>query len=630
MSLVGNLEDLSLGDLLQIVSLSQKSGVLVLDSSGGSGQIVFRSGLVHAAGIKGRTPDLRALLIETGLLDGTRFDAIQAAAGGRATVGPELVVEQAGLDPDQVDAAIRKAAEAAIFQMFAWGSGEFSFDARREGELDAPYPVLRGGINPQYLAMEGMRLRDEQARDEPARAAGSDTGPDADLDDELFFGAEPLEVDGDGELELDLLAETAPPVPATAAAAATPMAPQAAPVAAPAPARVAVTEPVAPPVPTAIEPVGAASERAADVVVERVVSQADLEDPSDPTPGEPVLPNRPVVVIEPEMAALEWVKRALEGRFARIHVFQRAEEGLARIRQYLIRGEVPIVLIAPSTPIDPLSGIHGLADFVKRLRAQAARIVVLGLRESTDGRAAAVPAYLDAVVLRPSREKLKPGAAAESAALRERFQSELAAILTRPEGPSEGRSAGRSAATREKPAAPVSSPLAARAAEGEAALAAARSQNEILAILLDVAAVGFARVAVLALRDGEAFPVAGRGIETLEIDPLATTPRLACPVPDTSLLRRVVDAKRSMTGPMQSQADRLLVALFGPIEPRTAYLAPILGPAGAVAVLYADQGGHRRPMPDCAALESLIERACEKLRALAIERTRGEAGSPTS
>lgn len=608
MSLVGNLEDLSLGDLLQIVSLSQKSGVLVLESASGSGQIVFRSGLVHAAGIKGRTRDLRGLLIEAGLLDAARFDAIQAAVGERAIVHPEAVVAQADLDPDRVDAAIRKSAEAAIFEMFAWGAGEFSFDARREGEIESPHPCLRGGINAQYLAMEGMRLRDEQARGEPAPEAG----PEADLDDELFFGAEPLEVDGDGELELDLLAETAPP------AAPTPSAPSA-------PSGVALREI---PAPAAVESTGGADQRAADVVVERVMSQADLEEPTDPTPAEPVLPNRPVVVIEPEMTALEWVKAALEGCFARIHGFQRAEEGLARIRQYLIRGEVPIVLIAPSTPIDPLSGIHGLADFVKRLRAQTARIVVLGLREAGGGRAAATAPHLDGVVLRPSREKLKTGTAADLASIRERFRSEITGILTRPEG--------RSAGGREKPASPpvsapaAASPLVARAVEGEVALAAARSQNEVLALLLDVAAVGFARVAVLALRDGEAFPIAGRGIETLEIDPLATTPRLACPVPDTSLLRRVVDAKRSMTGPMQSQADRLLVALFGPIEPRTAYLAPILGQAGAVAVLYADQGGHRRPMPDPAALESLIERAGEKLRALAIERSRSEAGSSTS
>ncbi|MFO0689290.1 MAG: DUF4388 domain-containing protein [Myxococcota bacterium] len=603
MSLVGNLEDLSLGDLLQIVSLSQKSGVLVLGSSGGAGQIVFRSGLVHAAGIKGRTPDLRNLLISAGLLDAARFDALQAAVGTRAVVRPELVVERAGLDADQVDAAIRKAAEDAIFAMFAWDSGEFSFDARRDGEADEPFPCLRSGINAQYLAMEGMRLRDEQARGAPA--------PKAEVDDELFFGAEPLEVDGDDELELDAAFETGQPSPAR-------------------PAPSAIVSEVAPAFESAPAPAAAAAassqpgQRAAEIVAERVVSLADLREPSELEPSDVASAEtdphgRPVVAIDPDAAALEWVKASLDGRFARVHVFQRAEQGLARIRQYLIRGEVPIVLIAPSTPIDPLSGIHGLADFVKRLRVQAARIVVAGLREASEGRPAAVPPHLDAVLQRPGRDRLRSAAASELAPLRERLLVDLEAILDRPE---RGRPPSRG-----EPVAPVCAPLVARATEAEAALAAARSQNEVLSILLDVAACAFARVAVLALRDGEAFPVAGRGIEALEIDPLASAPRLACPVSDTSLLRRVIDSKQPLTGVFQSQTDRLLVALFGPVEPRTAWLAPILGPAGPAAVLYADQGGHRRPIPDTAALESLIEHAGEALRALAIERARGESGS---
>ena len=42
MSLVGSLEDLGLGDILQIVSLSRKSGLLLLRSDDGEGRIVFR------------------------------------------------------------------------------------------------------------------------------------------------------------------------------------------------------------------------------------------------------------------------------------------------------------------------------------------------------------------------------------------------------------------------------------------------------------------------------------------------------------------------------------------------------------------------------------------------------------
>jgi hypothetical protein len=44
MSLVGNLEELGFGELLQIVILSRKTGVLSLSSSGRDGSVFFRQG----------------------------------------------------------------------------------------------------------------------------------------------------------------------------------------------------------------------------------------------------------------------------------------------------------------------------------------------------------------------------------------------------------------------------------------------------------------------------------------------------------------------------------------------------------------------------------------------------------
>ena len=43
MSLVGNIEDLGLGDILQIVSLSRKSGVLFLTSNDREGKLVLKT-----------------------------------------------------------------------------------------------------------------------------------------------------------------------------------------------------------------------------------------------------------------------------------------------------------------------------------------------------------------------------------------------------------------------------------------------------------------------------------------------------------------------------------------------------------------------------------------------------------
>ena len=462
MSLVGNLEDLSLGDLLQIVSLSQKSGLLSLESTFGAGRIVFRSGLVHAAAVKGQTRDLRGLLAEAGLLEGSRYDAIVAAIGPRHADLPLRIAAEAGLDAEKIDALIRRSAEAAIFTMFAWATGEFSFDALRDGGDPETHASLQRGLNAQYLAMEGMRLRDEATRSKPGEAAD----PEIELSDEVFFGSDALETDADTELDFAADAQSstgsssvAPPTDAFIAADASRTM------------REALVDVLA--------------ARAAEPVEEAVPA------PSAARPGSPAALDadafaRPVVVVEPDAVALEWLKSGIEGDFARVHVFQRAEQGLARIRQYLIRGDVPIVLIALTTPIDPLSGIHGLPDFVRRLRTQAPRIVVVGLRESGEAKAGTVPGYLDGVITRPARQQLRGAALDDDAARPADLAHSLVEIVTRK---SRGNAVDAEGAAADSNGAMTSSP-------GEAAeqtLASARSQNDVFTGLLDAAAALYAR-----------------------------------------------------------------------------------------------------------------------------------------
>lgn len=564
MSLVGNLEDLSLGDLLQIVSLSQKSGVLALESAAGAGRIVFRSGLVHAAGVKGRTPDLRGILVSAGLLDGASFDAALVIVGAKAPELPARLAAHLGLDRAAIEVLLRKTTEAAIFEIFAWEAGNFSFDARGDdGDLDL-YAYLENGLNAQYLAMEGMRLRDEQSRSGPA--------PEIELSDEIFFGSDSLETDSDPDLELE---------PEVVAA--------------------------SPPTPAPLEDRREAVER----VVERAVAHSEstlLEAPSPPTSDD--VPSRPLVVIEPDAVALEWIKSAIEGNFARIHVFQRAELGLARIRQYLIRGEVPFVLIALSAPIDSLSGIHGLPDFVKRLRAQSPRIVVVGLREESQTGSESVPPYLDAVIAHPTRKQLKSTPTGDLSEKSEALSKALGRIVSQPAG--RKGTAGTSGV------------------DGEKTLAMARSQNEVFAVVLHTAANLFARAAVLVLRDRELFAVAGRGIAALEVDPLSTSSRLSCPIGGAGVVRQVVNERRPLHASLRSEADRLLTSMFGPIEPKAAYLAPIRVAGGGLAILYADQGTTRRPTPDTAALEGLLDEAGSALETIAAHRVEGEARSTSS
>lgn len=458
MSLVGNLEDLSLGDILQIVSLSRKSGVLALSSDLGSGRIVFCDGLVQAACLKGHPDDLRELLVGEAVIDPAGFDAALSWARDHGMPVEETLSREAGISQATIHELITNAAEAAILEMFSWPSGDFSFDVRSELDPEDPHLILPKGINAQYLAMEGLRIRDERSRDSAGESdfdPNAETNPKVGIDQDPLFGADLSEVDEEGDdlplLEAEPLEEGDADFEHTTSA--TDVLVE----------RVVertddATElslddlVVASPLPTQAPAIGPAVGVSAplDEHGERPIAAPACE--REPTPtraaetregiasGSPdplfleTMSRMPVVLIDPDVTALEWVRSAIEDDFARVHMFQKADQGLTRIRQYLIRGTTPLVLVSPETPIDPLSGIHGLADFVKRLKAQSPRIVVLGLGEDDERAPTAMPGNLNGVLQRPARRRLADKLSAEGAMASQAFSHALQVVLARQAG----------------------------------------------------------------------------------------------------------------------------------------------------------------------------------------------------
>lgn len=686
MSLVGNLEDLSLGDILQIISLSQKSGVLVLSSDVGAGRIVFRSGLVQAARLKGHPNDLRELLVGEAVIDPAGYDAALARSRDLGTPVEETLTAESGLTRERIDELVTKAAEAAILEMFSWPAGDFSFDVRSELDPEDPHLILPKGINAQYLAMEGLRIRDERSRGTDSAAdpgSATMTDPNIGTDQDPLFGADPLDVEPpDAETLESLEVEAAD---AESAGSGTPIValleedalgePRASIIDA-AHDVVGAAEPMSDDTLELVDEEPRASGAAADVIaasaVERVEAEHDpaldehVEAEHDltldeivkamPLPGEggasgidapefaaeaprpsaieprpteveapppsetsetsetrpeAVMPGRmPVVLIDPDVSVLEWTKSAIEGDFARVHMFQQADQGLTRIRQYLIRGETPLVLVSPETPIDPLSGIHGLGDFVKRLKAQSPRIVVLGLREETDeATAAAMPGVLDGVLGRPARRLLgDPDLPA-----RRTFSRRLLDCIEPQSGGSQrtARSAESLRGVR----------------DATVKLREASSRGEILPVVLDFAAEIFARVAILVLRDGAVFAVAGRGIPTLEVDPLAAELPVTLPVPDAGWIRSVIEKGEPVVGPPATDADRQLLDRLGGDLPERSYLGPIDSSEIIVAMLYADQASTGAALPDTHGLEIVLHHAGLALDRAALERALWEAGA---
>jgi CheY-like chemotaxis protein len=165
MNLVGNLEDLGLGEILQIVSLSRKSGILTLRGEKGEGEIVFRQGEV----VRAASPDFREtlpeLLVREGVVDQSLVEralAEQERKGYTERIGT-LLSRRFNVPAETVDKVVREQLERIVISFFYWTTGTFDFELQDHADMvdamdsEPMQFVLEEGINSQYLALEGAR-----------------------------------------------------------------------------------------------------------------------------------------------------------------------------------------------------------------------------------------------------------------------------------------------------------------------------------------------------------------------------------------------------------------------------------------------------------------------------------------
>lgn len=169
MSLVGNLEDLGLGEILQIVSLSRKSGVLSLFSKGREGKILFRQGQVIQADMDGPRRHLGETLLKKSIIDENTLRKallIQAGEGSGERLG-DILSKRFAVDVETIEEIVREQIERVVYSLFSWDEGSFDFELREDIDTlqlpvrDPDQYLLERGMNPQFLAMEGSRILDE-------------------------------------------------------------------------------------------------------------------------------------------------------------------------------------------------------------------------------------------------------------------------------------------------------------------------------------------------------------------------------------------------------------------------------------------------------------------------------------
>ena len=175
MSLLGRLEDLSLTDIIQIVYLSRRTGVLEIINDNGRHTVLFRQGLVVNAASP-EHPDLVSFLEAAGLVNGEQARLVRQMEESGIPAGV-AVLEMNILSRDDLANAVRQRILDVVTPLLVSKEGEFNFilsESMSPADLEhEPDQLFReGGFPPNKLlgSAEGEKIKPLRGLEESLKA----------------------------------------------------------------------------------------------------------------------------------------------------------------------------------------------------------------------------------------------------------------------------------------------------------------------------------------------------------------------------------------------------------------------------------------------------------------------------
>lgn len=157
MAIRGSLSEANLADVLQLLALGQKTGVLSLAREGSFGAVHFDRGGVWHASLVNRRDRLGDRLVRAGLVDADVLAALQPELADDDDRHLARVLLERGLvESDAIVREYRTLVEEAVCQLFTWTTGTFAFEPRHAPE-ESPLLTLPA----DSLLMEAARRVDE-------------------------------------------------------------------------------------------------------------------------------------------------------------------------------------------------------------------------------------------------------------------------------------------------------------------------------------------------------------------------------------------------------------------------------------------------------------------------------------
>ena len=158
MAIQGSLREASLPDVIQLLFLGRRSGCLAVADRQSHASVFFEDGWVTHAAIVNRRDRLGDMLVKSGRVTPAVLDqAIARQAQSQGQRLGSILVELGAITRQELADAIHVQVEEAVYTLFTWTSGSFSFEPAVAPDDD----VDRVRISPDALLLEGARRVDE-------------------------------------------------------------------------------------------------------------------------------------------------------------------------------------------------------------------------------------------------------------------------------------------------------------------------------------------------------------------------------------------------------------------------------------------------------------------------------------
>ncbi len=159
MALRGNLRDFSLTQLLNLVSLAKKTGVLTLGEGSSQATVYFREGMLVHVSLDGKASNLRNLLERVGKINEAQSRLLPREARSDKEWGL-LLINSGLINRADIIEAIRRHTLETTYRLFTWTEGSFLF----EPNVLPPDDKITVPLHLENVILEGSRRVGERKR----------------------------------------------------------------------------------------------------------------------------------------------------------------------------------------------------------------------------------------------------------------------------------------------------------------------------------------------------------------------------------------------------------------------------------------------------------------------------------